>query len=619
MTIRGDNVIRLKDVYVGEVWLCAGQMNMDWPLHLADGGDEAARDAKDSQLRLFQVRYADAPAPATEVQGAWKECTPEAAADFSAVAYFFGRDLRKKLGVPVGLIQATTAASTADNWAPRSALERDRQAKAVIQKYDDAESEYAEKVRRYLDEYREQVRKAVADGKDAPAGHPPEHPFREQRRPAGLYNGMIAPLQPYALRGVAWYQGESDADNAAHYEALLTAVIEGWRAGWKRPDLPFLIVQLAPAGHPRADPRDSAWAEIRDAQRRVARTVPNAALVVTADVGTWDDVQPPAKAPVGVRLALAARAKAYGENVSCTGPVSDSYKVEKDAAVVTLTGASGGLAPRDGPVRGFTVAGDDGRFVKADAVVRGDTVVVSSPRVPHPAAVRYGWADYPAGDLADAAGLPASPFRTDDFPLPAEAPKPEDAPTRPLARSVPDGAIKVDLPGVQQRDDYSCGAAALMAVCSHFGVGPDDLDEYKKKLGTNEENGTNVYEILKMARELGLEADIRHGMTLDELRKQLDAGSPVMVSIQAYGDPTTYYRDDNGHYVVAVGYDEAYFYFEDPVLSGRRGFLPVKEFDRRWHDDEGTAEKPDVHAHLGVVIRRKPGAPAKPPPARKID
>ncbi len=615
MTIRGANVIRLKDVYVGEVWLCAGQMNMDWPLHLAADADEAVRDAKDAQLRLFQVRYADSPTPAPEVRGAWKECTPETAADFSAVAYFFGRDLRSRLGVPVGLIQATTSTSTADEWADRPTLESDPKTKEIVQKYDDAEKDYAARVDHYLDDYREQVRKAVAEGKDAPAGHPPENPFREWDRPAGLYDGMIAPLQPYGIRGVAWYQGESDVGQPGRHEALLTAVVDSWRAAWKEGDFPFLIVQLAPAGRPR----DSAWAAVREAQARVARTLPRCALVVTVDLGTWDDVHPPDKEPVGDRLTLAARALAYGDKVASTGPVYESAKVDKDSVVVAFIRASGCLGPRDGSLRGFAVAGDDRRFLKADAVVRGDAVVVSSPRVPHPVAVRYGWADYPTGNLIDADGLPAAPFRSDDFPLPAEPPKRDDAPTRPLTRGVPAGAVKVDVPGVQQRDDYSCGAAALMAVCSYFGVGPDDLEEYKKKLGTNEENGTNVYRIRDMARELGLEADIYHGMTLDDLRKHLDEGSPVIVSIQAYGDSVTYYRDDNGHYVVAIGYDESNFYFEDPVLPGRRGFLSIQEFDRRWHDDEGTTEKPDPHAHLGVVVRRKPGDPVKPAPARKID
>ncbi|HVS37301.1 MAG TPA: C39 family peptidase [Gemmataceae bacterium] len=619
MTIHGDNVLHLKDVYVGEVWLCAGQMNMDWPLHLAVNGADVMRDAKDAHLRFFQVRCADKPTPQPEAQGAWQACTPDTAANFSAVAYFFGRDLRRKLGVPVGVIQATTSTATADCWADRCTLERDPKTKEIVQKYDEAEKEYAGLVERYLDDYRGQVRKAVAAGKDAPISHPPENPFKEWDRPAGLYNGMIAPLQPYAIRGVCWYQGESDTPQPGRHEALLTAVIDSWRAAWKVGDFPFLIVQLAPAGRPQGGTSDGAWAEVREAQARVSRTLPRCALVVAADLGACDDVHPPDKASTGDRLALAAGVIAYGEKASYTGPVYESVKVENNTVVVQFSGAAGGLTPADGAVRGFTVAGDDRRFVKADAVVRGDAVVVSSQRVPHPVAVRYGWADYPTGDLADSAGLPAAPFRSDDFPLPAKPVKPTEAPTRPLTRGVPAGAVKVDVPGVQQHDDYSCGAAALMAVCSYFGVGPDDLDEYKKKLGTNEENGTNVYEILKMARQLGLAAEIHHGMTFDELRKHLDEGAPIIVSIQAYGDPQTYYRDDNGHYVVVIGYDESNFYFEDPVLPGRRGFLPIKEFDRRWHDDEGTTEKPDPHAHLGVVIQRKPGDSAKPPPARKID
>ena len=164
-------------MYVGEVWLCAGQLNMDWPLHLAEDGDKAIRDAKDGKLRLFSVRYADAPAPAAEVPGTWKACTPESSADFSAVAYYFGRDLRRRLDVPIGLIQATTSTSNADNWVPRPALEGDPKTKEIVQKYDDAEKDYAGRVDRFLDDYREQVRTAVAEGKDAPPSRPPENPL----------------------------------------------------------------------------------------------------------------------------------------------------------------------------------------------------------------------------------------------------------------------------------------------------------------------------------------------------------------------------------------------------------------------------------------------------------
>jgi sialate O-acetylesterase len=619
MTIRGENVVHLKEVYVGEVWLCAGQMNMDWPLHLTADADKAVSEAKNRNLRLFQAHYAESAAPLDEAQGAWKECTPATAGDFSAAAYYFGRELQQRLGVPVGLIQATTSTSAAEGWTTRPALEKDPKTREIVQKYDAAEKEFAGRLDRFLDEYQAKVRKAFAEAQDLPASRLPENTVKELQRPGGLYNGIIAPLQPYALRGVAWYQGESDVRQPARYQALLAAVIDQWRSAWKQDDMPFLIVQLAPAGRPRAEPRDSAWAEIREGQRLVSRTLPFTALIVTADLGAAGDVHPPDKVPVGARLALAARALAYGEKVCHSGPVYDSFKAEKGVATVTFSGASGGLGPRGAPIRGFTVASEDRHFVKADAVICGDTVAVSSSGVSSPKAVRYGWADFPTGNLADAAGLPAAPFRTDDFPLAAEAPKSDEQATRSLTHGIPVGALKVHVPGVQQHDNYSCGAAALMAVCSSFGVGPEELEDYKKKLGTNEENGTNVYEMLNMARELGLTAEIRHNMKLDEMRKCLDEGAPVVCSIQAYGDPDSYYRDDNGHYVVAVGYDEGNFYFEDPVLPGRDGFLPAKEFDRRWHDDEGTTEKPDPHAHLGLIVRRKQGEPLVPSRARKID
>ena len=276
---------------------------------------------------------------------------------------------------------------------------------------------------------------------------------------------------------------------------------------------------------------------VREAQARVSRDA--AALRPRRRGRHWGH---------GTKLNLPTRSRSalawpsppqrwrYDEKVSYTGPVYESAKVERTPSSFRSPGRRAALGRDDRSLRGFTVAGDDRRFVPADAVVRDDAVIVSSPHVPHPVAVRYGWADYPSGDLADRSGLPAAPFRSDDFPpLPSPPPragegggvppKPDDAPTRPLTRGVPGGAVKVDVPGVQQRDDYSCGAAALMAVCSYFGVGPDDLEEYKKKLGTNEENGTNVYHIRNMARGLGLEADIHHGMTLDELRKRLDEGA----------------------------------------------------------------------------------------------
>ena len=200
--------------------------------------------------------------------------------------------------------------------------------------------------------YEEQVRQAVRDGKDAPPSQPPPNPFREWDRPAGLYNGMITPLQPYVIRGVVWYQGESDVSRPAPYEALLTDVVESWREAWKQPDMPFLVAQLAPAGRyrPGAPPHESAWAEVREAERLACQMLPHTALVVT-ETGEDGSIEPPDKEPVGEHLALAARAVAYGEKVAYTGPVYESFKVENKDVVVHFTGASGGLAPAGGPRR----------------------------------------------------------------------------------------------------------------------------------------------------------------------------------------------------------------------------------------------------------------------------
>jgi sialate O-acetylesterase len=612
LTIRGDDVVRIKEVWVGEVWLCAGEVNLDFPLRLSAGGEQAAADAADPELRFFRVRYEDAPAPLKEAKGAWAGSDPATAAEFSAAAYYFGRDLRKRLGVPVGLIQATAYAGAAEGWVGRPALEKQETLKGIVERYDEADKQYLERLSQYLDEHKGAVLKARAEGRDPPVGRPPEDPAKGLQRPGGLYNGMIAPLRPFALRGVVWRQGESDLGRPARLRRLLPALIDAWRADWGRDDLPFLVVQLSPVGKPDAEDHDTGAAAVREAQRLALREVANAPLVVAAGAGDARDDRPPDEARLGGRLARAARALACGESVDSSGPAFVSWKVEGRKAVVRFTGAVREVGPRAIPPRlsGFTVAGADRRFVAADAVARGNEVVLTGP-VANPVAVRYGWADRPRLPYA------VPPFRTDHFPPAAPAPAPTAV--RPLTRPIPDGALKIALPDVQQPDNYSCGAAALMSVCAYFGVGPEDLDEFKRSLGTDEKEGTNVWCMRDMARGLGLCAEVRHGMRLDDLKKRLDDGAPVICSFQAYGEPGAYYRDDDGHYAVAVGYDDENFYFMDPVQAGRRGFLPAKEFERRWHDDEGTTDAPDPHTHLGLVITRKAGEPANPPRARRID
>jgi sialate O-acetylesterase len=231
---------------------------------------------------------------------------------------------------------------------------------------------------------------------------------------------MIAPLVPYAIRGAIWYQGESNAGRAYEYRTLFPAMIRNWRDAWGQGDFPFLFVQLAPFMKIVTEPGESAWAELREAQLLTTRTVPNTAQAVITDVGDEDDIHPKQKEPVGKRLALAALALAYGRDVVYSGPDYQRMKVEGDRAVLSFKHVGEGLEARGGPLKGFAIAGTDRKWVNGEAEIQGDRVVVWSPQVKGPVAVRYGWANYPLGNLWNKDGLPASPFRTDDFPLTTE-------------------------------------------------------------------------------------------------------------------------------------------------------------------------------------------------------
>jgi len=367
MVIQGRNKLVLRDVLVGEVWLCSGQSNME--MRLADTADaqEVIAHSKDPMLHLFTVPHASAASPARDVAGSWSACGPKTVPNFSAVAYFFGRDLHKALGVPVGLIHSSVGGTPAEQWTSAAALKSQPELKGL--------------------------------------------------QGSGLYNGMIAPLVPYAIRGVIWYQGESNAGRAVQYHTLFPAMIKDWRTAWKQGDFPFLFVQIAPWQKIEREPGESAWAELREAQRLTSLNVPKTAMAVITDVGDDVDIHPKRKAPVGARLALAARALAYGEKVEYTGPAYAGMKIEGDKAVLSFKHEGGGLVSKGGPLEGFTVAGADRRFVNASAEIRDRKVVVWSPHVKQPVAVRFGWANYPVVNLWNKAGLPASPFRTDGFPL----------------------------------------------------------------------------------------------------------------------------------------------------------------------------------------------------------
>lgn len=374
---QGKDRVEVKDLLVGEVWIGSGQSNMQWTLKDSEAKEAIATAAND-KIRLITIGRTPAKEPRREVKAHWNVCKPSTAADFSAVLYFFGRDVQKQLAVPVGLISANLGGTTAERWISRDGLEAAAELKNLV----------------------------------APQGS------------SDLYNGIIAPLVPYAIRGALWYQGESNAlhyqefpKQTNEYEVLMRTLIGDWRTKWGQGDFPFLIVQLAPWQAKVSQPQQSAFAAVRAAQLQTALNVPNTAVAVITDLGDEQDIHPRKKEPVGARLALAARALAYGEKVEYSGPVLDRLEIEGSRAVLHFRHADSGLVAKNGALTGFTIAGEDHKFHNATARIDGNTVVVHSDAVQKPIAVRYGWADYPQGNLWNGDDLPASPFRTDEFPF----------------------------------------------------------------------------------------------------------------------------------------------------------------------------------------------------------
>jgi len=400
LVIAGErDTVRVRDVMAGEVWVAGGQSNMGLTLERAAGGDTVLPRSADSLLRVFLVGRDTADTALAAVRrGRWARADSAALRNFSAVAYFFARDLRRAMpGVAVGVIGSYWGGTGAAPWASRAALERVPALRGMLLR--------ADSVR--VDPSRSPPR--AQSGGPGGAARNPQHP-------GVLHNAMIAPLQPYAIRGAIWYQGEANAGRADEYRTLFPTMIADWRAGWGQGDFPFLFVQLPNYLPDTVETLRARWAQLRAAQLHASRVVPNAAMVVTVDLGEPHNLHPTRKDVVGARLALAARAVAYGErNVEYAGPRYESMAARGDSVLLAFTHRGGGLrlAPADS-VTGFEVAGADGVWAPARAALRGDRVLVWSPAVRAPKVVRYGWLDNPPVTLTSAEGLPASPFRTDD-------------------------------------------------------------------------------------------------------------------------------------------------------------------------------------------------------------
>ncbi|MEI8293386.1 MAG: sialate O-acetylesterase [bacterium] len=411
MTFTGNNVVKASNVVVGEVWLCSGQSNMELLLKLSERGREVASSANDAMLRMVCIPRREMDEPQSNAVATWRMGNPNSSAEFSAVAFYFGRELRKVLDVPIGLIGSYYGNTPAQAWMDRETLAGDADFKKMLDEQAKAESEFdpvkfEAQVRSIQEKFDIAAAQALAEGKPKPRGPVlPVPPNKLKQRPACLYNGMIAPLQPYAIRGVIWYQGESNNADPILYRKLFPALIHSWREQWGQGDFPFLFVQIAPF--------KDLTPGLREAQLLALESTKNTAMAVTTDVGNPVDIHPTNKEPVGHRLSLAARALAYGEKIEFSGPLYSSMRVEGNKAIVSFSHTGGGLIAKDGDLRGFMVAGSDGRFFAAQAEIKGESVEVSSPGVQVPTVVRYGWANAPDVNLFNKEGLPASPFRTD--------------------------------------------------------------------------------------------------------------------------------------------------------------------------------------------------------------
>jgi len=433
LSVRCDaETLAVSDILVGEVWLCAGQSNMEWPLTAAANAPAEIAAADHPNLRLFEVgndRAPDGPVDRLtdhynpkEHPCTWRVCSPDTAKMFSASGYFFGRDLQQALKVPVGLVFNAVGATPIESWISREALLADADAKNLVLRWERMVA-FAEtppgkaELDAVFADYDAKQKAARAKNEWVWRSDAYQAPSKRLGYPSTFFNGRVNTLIPYAMRGVIWYQGEGNTGMGHAYRRLLPMLIQDWRQRWGQGDFPFLYVQLANwGGNTSKDPSPSEWAELRESQLLTLK-VPHTAMAVAIDIGDAGNIHPKNKQDVGRRLALAARATVYGESIVHSGPIYRSMRVDGGSIRLAFDHLGGGLMAKDGALQRFEIAGADRTFVWATAVIDGDAVVVRSDAVTQPVAVRYAWSHNPVGcNLFNKEGLPASPFRTDDWP-----------------------------------------------------------------------------------------------------------------------------------------------------------------------------------------------------------
>jgi sialate O-acetylesterase len=387
VTISDGEKLVLKNVLIGDIWVCSGQSNMEMPL--AGWGkiinyEQEVKDATNPKIRLLQAIHVTSNKPLDDAKvsnNGWTECNPQYVSEFSAVAYFFAREVTKKTGIPIGLIHTSWGGTIAEAWTSSETLNTLPDFVSAVEKI-----------------------KAAPDSDD-----------KNPNRATVLYNAMIHPFIQFPIKGAIWYQGESNAGRANQYRTLFPAMIKDWRTKWGVGDFPFYFVQLANFMAPSAEPGNSEWAELRDAQKQTLG-LKNTGMAVIIDAGEEKDIHPKNKQDVGIRLAYAALAKTYKQNIAFSGPVYKSQQISGNTIKLNFTSTDGGLKVKNGEdLKGFEIAGADQKFHWAKASIQGNQVVVSSDDVSKPVAVRYAWANNPPSTLYNGADLPATPFKTDNW------------------------------------------------------------------------------------------------------------------------------------------------------------------------------------------------------------
>jgi len=424
LTVKGANSLTIGDVLIGDVWLCSGQSNMAMAVRSAMNSEQEQAAANYPQIRHFKTASLAIPEPQDRCEGSWAVCSPETVAAFTATGYFFGRELHEQLDVPIGLINSSWGGTAVEAWTSWSAqedlkpikpLHKEWAGKVAAYDVDEARAQLEQN----LERWKGRVEKARAAGRKPPrrptlAADPAVNP----NRPANLFNGMIHPLIPYAIRGAIWYQGERNTrgDISKSYGLQLATMIYDWRSRWGY-EFPFAWVQLPNFTEPQAEPVESTgWVMVREGMLKTL-DLSKTGMAITVDIGEAGDIHPKNKQDVGLRLAAWALADVYGKPGVPSGPVYESMVRKGDSIVVHFANVGGKLMAKGDELAGFAVAGADRKFVWADAKIAGETVVVSSAEVKAPVAVRYAWAPNPNCNLYSSAGLPASPFRTDDWPI----------------------------------------------------------------------------------------------------------------------------------------------------------------------------------------------------------